>query len=199
MKKTNITTYSAKLTGNTFLFFEMKTVAGLKKHGFSDKEIKDKIITDNLFQYKTGKSTVKRLNAVLKRVNYLDETLLDMFVNSESDTARLISLYAILKSDLLFYEFMEEVILEKYTSRQKNIEEADFKQFFRVKAEQSDIVSTWTENTVKELIRVYKSILKEGGLLKDSMELKYSLMPSVLSDYLIEKGEENYLRVMSGI
>lgn len=199
MKQKNTTGYSAKLTGNTFLFFEMKTVGELKKHSLSDKEIRDKVISDNLFQYKTGKSTVKRLNAILKRVNYLDEKLLDMFVNSGSDTARLISLYTILKSDLLFYEFMQEVILEKYASRQRHMEESDFKQFFRFKAEQSDIVSTWTENTVKELIRVYKSILKESGLLKDSMELKPSLMPSALSDYLIEKGEENYVRVMSGI
>ncbi len=191
--------YSAKLTGNTFLFFEMKTAAGLKKDGFSDKEIKNKVITDNLFLYKTGKSTLKRLREVLKRLNCLDDTLLSMFVNSESDTTRLITLYTILKSDQLFYEFMEEVILDKYTSRQRNIEQSDFKQFFQFKAEQSDIVSKWTENTVKELIRVYKSILKEAGLLKDSMELKYSLMPSVLSDYLIEKGEENYVRVMSGI
>jgi hypothetical protein len=199
MTRKNITTYSAKLTGNTFLFFEMRIVAGLKKDGFSDKEIKDKVTTDNLFLYKTGKSILKRLREVLKRLNCLDDTLLSMFVNSESDTAKLITLYTILKSDLLFYEFMEEVILDKYTSRQKNIEQSDFKQFFQFKAEQSDIVSTWTENTVKELIRVYKSILKEAGLLKDSMELKSSLMPSVLSDYLIEKGEENYVRVMSGI
>ena len=42
--------YSANLTGAAFMFFEFKKVVLLKKQ-FTDKEIRKKIIDDNIFQY----------------------------------------------------------------------------------------------------------------------------------------------------
>lgn len=192
--------YSAKLTGNPFLFFEMKIVASLKEQGLSDSQIKEKVINENLFQYKTRKSLVKRVNEVLRRINVLNEDLLDMLVSSDIETAKLICLYSILKTDRLFFEFMEEVVVEKYKLKQ-NIENIDIKRFFEAKSEQDEDIAHWSESTKARLLpSSYKNILKDSGLIKNTrkMEVQSVFIAQDLSACIIKNGDRKYLKVMLG-
>ncbi|NFI18705.1 DUF1819 family protein, partial [Clostridium botulinum] len=63
--------YSAKLTGESFLLYEFKIVAKLKKEGFSDKDIRKMVLEENLFQYKFKSSITRRLTPLLQRVNII--------------------------------------------------------------------------------------------------------------------------------
>lgn len=198
MKRTDA--YTARLTGNPFLFFEMRTTANLLLEGLSRQEISHKIREKNLFQYKTSKSITKRLNAVLLRLDVLDDLLLKLLVNSYSETAKLIALYTIMKTDLLFYEFMQEEFQNKHFLHQDRLERADLVSFFARKGEQNPTVAGWQEYTINKLIQVYIRILIDAGLIKDEKKLIITtpVMEPILKQHLQTIGDEKYIQAMLG-
>lgn len=189
--------YSASLTGEPFLFYESRQVARLKLAGLSDKEIRTEIKNHNLFQYATEKSIPKRSNAALKRVNALDEVMLTYLAEKPSATARLINLYAIMKTNRLMLELVSEVIGEKFASNMP-LEKKDLNEFFLMKREQSQEVAAWKDLTIKKLKQVLLRILKESGILdeSDSGRLhRISLEPEVVGHFA-ESGELHLLKFM---
>ena len=192
--------YSAKLTGNPFLFFEMRVIAALKDQGLSNNQIKEQVFIKNLLQYKTQKSITKRFNEVLSRLEVLNSDLINLLANADANTAKLICLYAIIKTDRLFYEFMEEVVYEKHQYRQNHLEQSDIKRFFDIKTEQSDEISKWTDETIKKLYNVFKNLLRDAGLINDSkhLELQGQFISSELCDSLNNIGDSKYLKLMLG-
>ena len=97
----------ATYTGDQFLFFELKEVLKLKKEGLDDKSIREKVKKENLFQYTSQSSVARVLPPVIKRANILDNILINMVLEEDSQTGKLINLYAMMKSNRLFFEFME--------------------------------------------------------------------------------------------
>lgn len=176
--------YSANLTGEPFLYSELKQVAKLTLAGLSPSEIRAKIQAENLFQYDTSKSIKKILNATLKRVVALDKTLLTLLVEGSLDTSKLVALISIMKTNRLFLEFMEEVYCEKVRVREHELELRDFRIFFNNKAEQSPKVAGWKEYTLKKLSQVYAIILYGAGLINSTT--KKVLTPPALEEELLE-------------
>ena len=58
---------SGQITREQFLFYEMRTTAKLINEGFDEKELIEKIIEDNLFQYPTEKSVKAMAKTCIKR------------------------------------------------------------------------------------------------------------------------------------
>ena len=194
----NTKEYSAKLTGESFLLFEFKTIAKLKKDGFSDKDIRKKVLEENLFQYKYKSSISRRLTPLIQRINIIDEKLVNMLIEDPLESGVIINLYAIMKNDRLFFEFMNEVVREKIEYKYDFIEKKDINMFFIEKSEQSDLVSGWSDQTIAKLKQVIFKILSEVGIIKDIKTGKINrlLIPSEVKNYLLSIGEDKYLKAM---
>lgn len=190
--------YSSSLTGASFLMYELKQVIGLKVQGLNDKETKQRVTEENLFQYKYESSIKRSLPSVLRRVNALDETLYQMVLEEPLETGKIINLYAIMKTDRLFFEFMDEVIREKYESNNLLLETKDLNLYFTVKAEQDNKVAGFTEKTVAKLKQVFYKVLFESGILKDKKtgELSRILMDEDLKEYIIRIGDGQFVKAM---
>lgn len=190
--------YSAKLTGESFLLFEFKIIAKLKKDGFSDKDIRKKVLEENLFQYKFKSSISRRLSPLIKRVNSIDDKLLNMLLEDPLGYGVIINLYTIMKNDRLLFEFMDEVIREKIEYNYGFIEKKDINIFFTAKAEQSEVVSGWSEQTIAKLKQVIFKVLSEVGMIEDIKTGKINrlLIPIELKDYLLSIGEKGYIKAM---
>lgn len=192
--------YSANLTGEPFLYFELKQVARLTLAGISTTEISSKIKDQNLFQYDTHKSVGKIMRVALKRVAVLDETLLNLLVQGSLHTSKLVALIAIMKTNRLFFEFMEEVYLEKVRIGEQELELKDFRVFFHNKAEQSPKVAGWQEYTLKKLSQVFSVILYGAGLINNTR--KKVLTPPLLEEELIAHlrkiGDQRIINAISG-
>ena len=93
--------YSANLTGAAFMFFEFKKVVLLKEQ-FTDKEIRKKIIDDNIFQYQKISSLKRGIPTIIRRANVLDGALREMVIEDTLYTGKTINLYTIMKTDRLF-------------------------------------------------------------------------------------------------
>src|SRR5699024_5096877 len=101
---------------------------------------------------------------VIKRMKVLDDFLIQKIAYGDLDTSKQIVFYSILKTDRLFFEFVQEVYKEKVNLKNNIITDKDFNLFFYSKKEQNERVNSWSEQTVKKLIQVYKYILVESNL-----------------------------------
>ena len=111
-------------------------------------------------------------------------------------------LYAIAKTDRLFFEFLNEVYKEKIVLKDFYIRDKDFSVFFQSKKEQSEKVASWSEYTFKKLKQVYIRILFESGLIgnqKGDREIVVPIIDSDVKEYLYEIGSKPYADAILGI
>ncbi|HLR92429.1 MAG TPA: DUF1819 family protein [Atopostipes sp.] len=190
--------YSTSMTGSGFLMYEFKQLASLKLDGLSDDEIRTKVLKENLFQYNKLASLKRAFPYLLKRVNTLDSHLQQMVVSEPTHVGKVINLYATMKADQLFYEFMEEVVTDSLEKDIGILEKKDVNVFFVNKAEQSDFLKSLAESTVARLKSAYLRMLLEVGMLSDlkSRELKRLVIDEELKRYLLEIGEGQYVKAM---
>lgn len=157
---------SAQITRNPFLFYEMRTTAKLIQEGLDDKDIINRIVAENLFQYPTEKSIRQMAKACVERLKGMgDEALIEAVASQSSDTAKQICLYAMMKQYRLVWDFMITVIGEKYRLQDFSFGQMDVNVFFMRLQEQDDYVAGWSENTVKKLRQILIRILKENDYL----------------------------------
>ena len=175
--------YFSNLTREPYFYYELKQVAKLTLAGLSPVEIGTKIKEDNLFQCTTNKGINRLLSATYKRVAVLDKIMLNLLVHGSLNTSKLVALIAIMKTNRLFLEFIEEVYLEKVRLGEQELEPRDIRIFFNNKAEQSPKVAGWQESTLKKLSQVYSMILSDTGLINNTH--KKMLTPPTIEQELL--------------
>lgn len=190
--------YMSAMTGAPFLMFEFKKVVQLQLDGLSDKEIKSKILEENIFQYDKLSSIKRALPYLLKRANVLDEKLKKYVCEQPFELAKVANLYALMKSDRLFFEFMNEVICEKLEVGNTILERKDVNIFFTTKAEQDPDVAKWSDKTIQKLKQVFEKALRDSGIFreKNSRVLHRLILDEELKSHLIQIGEKRYIRAL---
>lgn len=190
--------YSSSLNGASFLLFELKQVIKLKQKGLSNQEIRKMVKEENLFQFNNQGRINRSLPSVMKRADVIDSTLASLFLEGSIEVGKIINLYAIMKTDLLFYEFMDEVIREKLQNNNYLIEKKDINLFFAAKAEQSEKVANWSETNVEKLKRAYMQVLYESGMLRTrkGKELNRLIIDEQIRNHLTQIGDARFLRAM---
>lgn len=190
--------YSGKLTGESFLLYELKIVAKLKKEGYTDKEIRKMVLEENLFQYKFTSSISRRLTPLMQRINLLDEKLIDRLIEDPLGDGIVINLYSIMKNDRLFFEFMNEVMKEKLKSNNEVLEKKDINIFIETKIEQNEDIASWSDSTINKIKQVINKILMEAKVVENNKTgtVKKIIMSDWIKNYLIKLGEEKYILAM---
>ena len=188
--------YSGGLTREQFLFYEIRITADLVLKGLSQTEIVDMIYADNLFQFPTERMIKSIANTCFKRIDALDsEELLYHLVNAAADTAKQINLYAIMRENSIVWDFMTDVIGEKYRTQELVLSEKDVNVFFMELAEKIPAVSSWSEATHRKLKQVLVHFLVECEYLTNTgtQELLPVYPDPVLVDVLRARGETDVL------
>jgi hypothetical protein len=190
--------YSSSLNGASFLLFELKQVIKLKQQGLAKDEIRKKVKEENLFQFNNQGRINRALPSVLKRAEAIDETLAALMLEGSIETGKTLNLYAIMKTDLLFFEFMDEVIGEKLHNNDYLIEKKDTNLFFTSKAEQSEKVASWSDINIEKLKRAYMQVLYESGMLRTrkGKELDRLIIDEQIKNHLTRIGDARYIRAM---
>lgn len=190
--------YSSSLNGASYLLFELKQVVKLKQMGETSPEIKRRVIEENLFQFENKGRINRVLPSIMRRAEVIDESLTDLLLDGSIEMGRVINLYAIMKTDLLFFEFMNEVIGEKLHNNDLLIEKKDINVFFTTKAEQSEKVASWSAINTEKLKRAFMQVLFESGLLKKrrSKELSRLIVDEQIKDHLVRIGDAKYVQAM---
>ena len=193
--------YSSTIKTRGFLYLEAKKAAALHLQGFSLEDIKKKALKENIFLLKTENRRKEIAATVLERISTLDKFLLQKLVNGNLETGKQIVLYAIMKTDRLFFEFMQEIFREKLLLRDYTIAARDFSAFFQGKMEQSEQLAAWAEYTFYKLSQVYRKILLEAGLAKRNkreLAITRALIEPDVARQIRDSGGGIYLNAIQG-
>lgn len=188
--------YIASITREQFLFQEMRITAQHMCRGLSDKEIMDEIIENNLFQYPTTTEIKRMVKICIKRLRTIDsEKLVEIIANGSSFQSRQVCLYAMIKQYRIVYDFMLGVIGEKYRLKDLTYSKMDINVFFTRLQEQNEVVSSWSESTIKKIKQVLTKLLVENEYLDStkSTTLNPVLIDLELKEVLKERNEKAIL------
>ncbi|MGK0466855.1 DUF1819 family protein [Clostridium sp.] len=193
--------YRSSIKATSFLYIETKKASSLVLKGLKEFEIIDMSINVNIFQMKSERRKKEVASIILKRLKALDEFLLSKLANGDLETSKQIVIYAIMKTDRLFFEFMSEVYRDKIILKEKYIADSDFNVYFERKCEQSDSVAAWKDYTFYKVKQVVTRILFEAGLIKNQKSDKEINIPIIdcdLAQHLKGIGDLIYLEAMLG-
>ena len=158
--------YNSSLSAEQFLFYEIRITAKYYIDGITIEEAINIIKKDNLFQYPTERKVSRIARACYKRLDTLgNEQLVHELAFASSEIAKQINLYAIMKYNRLVWEFMIQVIGEKYSNQDFSFSRKDLNAFFTRLQAQNDFVSAWSDNTVKKIKSVLVRMLVETEYL----------------------------------
>ena len=194
--------YKSTIKSRPYLYKETKKAASLINKGILLNELKEKSLEDNIFQVESETRKKELASIISARLKQLDPYLIDKIEKSNIETSKIIVLYAILKDDRLFFEFMNEVYKEKIILKDLYIRDKDFGVFFQNKREQSEKVASWSEYTFKKLKQVYIRILFECGLIanqKGDKEIKLPIVEKEVEDYIYKNDGRIYINAILGI
>ncbi|MBU5317586.1 DUF1819 family protein [Clostridium bornimense] len=194
--------YKSTIKSRPYLFKETKKAITFINKGMDLNSIKEKSLEDNIFQVESATRKKELASIITTRLQFIDSFIIDKIRNSNIDTAKVLVLYMIIKSDRLFFEFINEVYKEKIILKDLFIRDKDFYVFFQNKREQSERVADWTEYTFMKLKQVYIRILYESGLIKNSKgdrEIQVPIIDSDIINYLYSIGDSIYINAILGI
>jgi len=188
--------YSAVITREQFLFYEMRTTAKLVAEGLNDEQVADRITSDNLFQYPTEKSVRRMALTCLRRLKALDDPdLVAAIASQPSDVSKQICLYAMMKQYRLVWDFMITVVGAKYENRDMSFSRMDFNVFMMRLQEQDDWVASWSDSTVTKVKQVLARILVDNEYLDSTTadHLNPVLISPILEDAIRNSGDTKAL------
>ena len=162
----NTTPYSGSLTAEQFLFYEIRIASKLYIQGISVDNAASKIREDNLFQYPTERQISRMTKACYRRLDALNNQILIQELSSAPvEIAKQINLYAIMRYNRLVWDFMIQVIGEKFRTQDYSFERKDLNTFFSRLQAQDDSVAGWSDNTISKIKSVLVRFLVETEYL----------------------------------
>ena len=187
-----IQTYSGALTAEQFLFYEIRIASRFYLDGVSLEEAAAEIQEQNLFQYPTEREVKRMTRACYKRLDALENhELIRALSNAPAENAKQINLYAMMRYNLLVWDFMVQLIGEKYKTQDMSLTPKDVNGFFARMQAQSDQISGWSDKTIKKIRGVLLRALAETGYI-DTVRSTV-LISQELEDGIRENGDSQAL------
>lgn len=158
--------YSGALTREQFLFYEIRIAAKLYLAGTELKAAIAQIKDENLFQFPTEREIASMVRVCYKRIKALEnDSLITALAEAPAAIAKQVNLYAIMRSNGLVWDFMSQVVGEKYLNKDFAYERKDLNIFFSRLQAQNDIVAAWSDSTITKIKSVLTRMLVEAEYL----------------------------------
>lgn len=154
--------YSAGLTREQFLFYESRICAGLLMQGFTHEEALRKISEENLFQFPTDRMVASIAKTCLRRLDTLNsEPLVGVLAQGSISEAKQINLYAMMCDNRIVWDFMTEVIGEKFRTGDVCFSKADVGRYLFLLQERIPAAAQWSDATFAKIRQVLVKCLVE--------------------------------------
>lgn len=152
----------------------------LKYHDWDQTKqtVKDK----NLLQSRTNSRAVRVTRELSQRLRLLTKDQLELLTDGNISEQKYLLWLAICKTYDFIREFAQEVLYDKFLSRNMEITELDYEAFFNRKADWNEGLEKITTSTRTKLRTVLFRMMREAGLIsKDNR-----IVPVIFSRRLIE-------------
>lgn len=182
--------YNGSLTAEQFLYYEIRIASKFYLEEKTIDEAVEIIKRDNLFQYPTERQVSRLARACYKRLDALDnKRLVEEISVAPNEIAKQINLYAMMRYNRLVWEFMIQVIGEKYRNQDFAFSRKDLNAFFTRLQAQDDGVASWSEATINKIKSVLVRVLIETEYLDGVKDT--TLNPVLLCEELEQGIKEN--------
>ena len=160
--------YPLGFTAVGLMPLELQEVAKSYLSHSKDWEKTTQMILENNPLQKNTKATILRKYRELKKrcQNLTEDELTTLAAGSHT---KLLAYLSVVKSYPIVYEFVTEVLRNKYLSFDRFFYESDWRNFLEMKKEQYDILAAKSDSTLRKIRQVILSIMKETGILEDTI------------------------------
>lgn len=156
--------YSLGFTTGALLYKESKEYI-YSILSMNDYLMKNENVSSSHISTNSERSRKKIKSELDKRLSYLHEDYLELFIRSEEIDQKIILLFAICKTYPIIYEFLLEVIYSKWKRFDYDVTTYDFGYFLSEKLSQEKLDSL-SDQTKYKLSQVAIKMLKEIGMLE---------------------------------
>lgn len=186
--------YSAGMVSCLFWLSETRKTAEFLIAGKEKNEIKELAVKENIYQVRAEERARRIFGVAIKRLESLPGILVEQIAHGDIGTVKLLALISIMKTDLLFFEFVHEVYRQAIILGENKITDRAINNFFAVKKAQSEAVARWSDSAVKKLKQCYSRMLFEAGIIMRAIGERKITIPPV--NYKLRKLlEDNNLKV----
>lgn len=193
--------YATSLKKTPYKYSIAKKIAKLMLKKMDRAEIYAECYEKNYIEIDSEQRRREVTNVIYERLLSLDDFLLNQFYEGDVETSKFILVYAIAKTDILFFEFMFEVYREALVGNKSYISLDDFDNFFASKKENEEDVAKWGNYTIDQLAKGYRTVLADSGLgIREKRNIKairVMIHPAV-EEHIKMSGDGEYLKALLG-
>lgn len=194
--------YSSAIKKTPFKYPIAKKIAKLMLDGLDRDEVYKRCFDENYIEVESLERRREITNVIYSRLCSLDDFLLNQFYNADVTTSKFILVYAIAKTDSLFFDFLFEKYREALMSEnRKYLSMDDFDDFFESKKQTDLIVAKWGKFTLECLTKGYRNILVDSGLgrrERKNITVSRVIIHPVVEEHIELIGDKDYLKAMLG-
>ena len=194
--------YSSAIKKTPFKYPVAKKIAKLMLDGLDHDEIYQKCFDENYVEIESRERRREVTNVVYKRLCALDKFLLNEFYNGDVATSKFILVYAIAKTDTLFFEFIFERYRDVLMNPERNyLSIDDFDEFFAIKKQADLTVAKWSKFTLQCLTKGYRNILVDSGLgrrERKTIICERMMIHPAVEEHIELIGDKDYLKATLG-
>jgi len=187
--KMDKTDYSASFTAGALLLDEFQGIKSL----LTAPDFFDLLSIDQkenkYLKIRTETARTRIISEIKKRYEAVPKDFWTFATTLEDKEYKLALFYTCLKAYTLVLEFHVEVGLKKWDLGFKEIDNYDLQMRLDEIASTDDVVYGWSETTRKRVIRGYKTMLKQAGLMKKNDLVKPMNISFEFWDYFISQKE----------
>lgn len=194
--------YSAGLMSEAPWFHGFRKMVYMMKDNIPVEEIRRQCVEENLLGMPDEDRSNRTFVYMKRRLDYLDEQLIDIFCTSDLATQKLINFITVLQGDRLFFEFVNEVYREKAIVGYSELTTEDTNVFFREKCTQDPEMAGWKDTTFPKLRSSYFIFMTDANLLRQEKRVYYitpPLLDIALEQYLQYNGEDRFIKAITGV
>jgi hypothetical protein len=194
--------YSSAIKKTPYKYAISKKIAELILKRMDKNEVFNECYNNNYINVESTDRRREITNVIYGRLISIDDTLLRAFFEGDLETSKFILVYAIAKTDSLFFDFMFEVYRDALLGNKNYISIDDFENFFIAKKEYDEIVSSWSQCTISDLTQGYRNILVDSGLgirVKRNIKAIKPLIHPQIFEHIKNIGDGEYLMALLGV
>lgn len=194
--------FSSAIKKTPFKYPIAKKIAKLMLDGLDYDEVYKRCYDDNLVEIESLERRREVTNVIYNRLCALDSFLLNEFYNGDVATSKYILVYAIAKTDSLFFDFLFEKYRDALMNQERNyLSIDDFDHFFESKKEVDHIVAKWGKFTLQCLTKGYRNILVDSGLGKrerKTIVVQRMMIHPAVEEHIELIGDKDFLKATLG-
>ena len=160
--------YSLSFTAASLMFYETEQVARLYLEHDDWKVVAEMVVDDNVLQKGTVSTRKREFAEIKKRLVNLNKDELLFLTEATTDELKLYCLVLCVKTYRLIFEFISEVVRDKYLMFDYVIYDSDYAKFIESKTASSEKLQRITEKTEYKIKQVIFRILEQSSLIDSS-------------------------------